>query len=104
MNQKDNEKEKIIMYHKAKRRKHKIKLGIISTVLIAMALLLIGAYFAFNIKTDIRFKENSDVSYRVNLLENEFYNEDHLEEGTDVIANIIKNIDYLEVIDLLTKK
>ena len=89
----DKEKEKIILYHKRKRRKHKIKLGILSTVFLVIALTLIGIYIAFNKKTVINYKENSDVNYKVNLIENEFYKDSYLDEGIDVIANIIKSID-----------
>lgn len=87
------DKDRIAIYHQRKRRKHKIKLGITSAVFIIISFILIGLYFMFSPKQYIRFHEDSDVNYRVNLLENEFYTEPYLDEGIDVIATIIKDID-----------
>lgn len=87
------DRDQIAIYHQKKRRKHKIKLGIISTVFIIISFILIGWYFVFNQKQYIRYEETSDVNYRVNLIDNEFYTEPYLNEGIDVIANIIKDVD-----------
>lgn len=89
----DEEKDEIILYHQRKRKRHKIKLGIITVVLIVIALILIGIYISINKKSYIKYRESSDVSYKVNLYKNNFYTGDYLDEGIDVIANVIKNID-----------
>ena len=89
----EQNKEDIIKHHQNKRKKHKIKLGVISTILIIIGLILIGAYNILNKKDAINYKETSEVKYRVNLLENEFYDETSLEEGIDVVSNLINNID-----------
>lgn len=89
----EEEKNKSAIYHQKKRRKHKIKLGVISTILIIISFILMGLYFIFNQKQYIKYKENSNVNYRVNLIENEFYTEPYLDQGIDVIATIIKDID-----------
>lgn len=89
----EEERNKSAIYHQKKRRKHKIKLGVISTILLIISFILIGLYFILNQKQYIRYKENSNVNYRVNLIENEFYTEPYIDEGIDVIANIIKDVD-----------
>lgn len=85
--------EDIIKFHQNKRKKHKIKLATIATVLIVISLLIIGAYSVFNKGYSINYKENSEVNYGVKLIPNEFYEENYLEEGTDVISNLISSID-----------
>ena len=84
--------EDIILYHKKKRRKHKIKLAIIATTLIVFSLILIGIYCIYNKKQSINYKENSKVNYGVNLIENEFYENNYIDEGIDIISGLIKNI------------
>lgn len=89
----ENDNEDIVKYHQNKRRKHKIKLARISMSLIVISIIVLVIYGVFNKGYFINYKENSEVSYIVNLMENEFYTTDHLEEGTDVISNLIKSID-----------
>lgn len=89
----DEVKDEIILQHQRKRRFHKIKLGIVTTILILIAVILIGIYFVRSKKTYIKYQENSSLSYKVNLLKNEFYNESYLDEGIDVIASVIEDID-----------
>lgn len=91
--QENKSKEEIIKYHKNKRKKHKIKLALITTFLIFIGLILIGMYYIVNKEDSIKYKETSEVKYGINLIENEFYDEYYLEEGTGVISNLIKNID-----------
>lgn len=89
----DEVKEEIILQHQRKRRLHKIKLGIVTAVLILIAVILIGIYFVHSKKTYIKYEENSDISYKVNLIKNNFYTGEYIDEGIDVIASVIKDID-----------
>ena len=84
--------EDIIIYHQKKRRKHKIKLAIATGVFIVIGIILIGIYLGSNKQSYIGYKEKSNVDYRVNLIENEFYNGNYLNEGIDIISNLIKDI------------
>lgn len=89
----ENDNEDIVKYHQNKRKKHKIKLARISMILIVIAIILLVTYGIFNKGYFVNYKENSEVNYIVNLMENEFYTTDYLEEGKDVISNLIKNIE-----------
>lgn len=89
----ENDNEDIVKYHQNKRRKHKIKLAKISTILIVIATIVLVIYGVFNKDYFVNYKEKSEVNYIVNLVENEFYTTDYLDEGTDVISNLIKSID-----------
>ena len=84
--------EDIILYHQRKRRKHKIKLAIATGVFVVIGIILIGIYLGSNKQYYIGYKEKSNVDYRVNLIENEFYDGNYLNEGIDIISNLIKNI------------
>ncbi len=86
-------KEEIIKYHQNKRKKYKIKLTLIAISLILIGLILMGVYYLGNKEESIKYKETSEVKYGINLIENEFYDEYYLEEGTGVISSLIKNID-----------
>ena len=90
---KKKNKEEIIKYHQNKRKKHKIKLAVISGVLILISFVLIAIYSVFNKGHYINYKQKSNVDYTVNLIENEFYKENYVEEGIDVISNLIRSID-----------
>ena len=89
----ENDNEDIVKYHQNKRRKHKSKLAKISIILIIIAIIVLIIYGIFNKDHFVNYIEKSDVNYIVNLVENDFYTIDHLEEGTDVISNLIKSID-----------
>ena len=84
--------ESIILYYKMKRKKHKIKLAVIGSIFIIISLILIAVYCVLNQKHSISYKENSKVRYGINLLKNDFYEEDYVEEGIDIISSLIKNI------------
>ena len=86
-------KQDIIKYHQNKRKKHKIKLVITTMVLFVISIILIITYNTLNKKDIVKYIENTDAGYGVNITENEFYEETYLEEGMDVIASLIKNID-----------
>ncbi len=85
--------EDIVKYHQEKRRKHKIKLAEISILCIIISIILIGIYYVLSKSNIINYKETSDVAYVVNIKENEFYEENYLEEGMDIIASLIQNIE-----------
>ena len=85
-------KENIILYHKKKRKKHKIKLAIIGISLIVTFLILIGIYCVLNKEHSISYKEKTKVNYGVNLIENEFYENNYIDEGIDIISGLINNI------------
>jgi len=85
--------EDIVKYHQEKRRKHKIKLAEISIICIIISLALVGIYYVLSKNNIINYKETSDITYGVNIKENEFYEKTYLEEGMDIIASLIQNID-----------
>ena len=89
----EQSKENIIKYHQRKRKKHKIKLAITAIVFAVIGAMMIGKYYELSEKNLVSYTENSEAKYTVNLIENEFYEEEYLEEGLDVISNLIKNID-----------
>ena len=88
----NKEIEDIALYYQKKRKKHRIKLTILSTILLGIAIILLATYYIFSKGEKIKFKENSHISYGVNLKENEFYNKTYLEEGIDIISDLINNI------------
>ena len=85
--------EDIILKHKLKRKKHKIKLATTSIVLIIIALILLFINTFLNNKYSISYKENVTVDYGVNLIDNEFYKDNYIEKGKDVISSLIENVD-----------
>ena len=94
----EEKEENVLNYYQNKRKKNKIKkrkmkLGLVATILTIIGLTLIGMYNILNKKGIISYKETTDARYRVNLVENEFYEETYLEEGIDVVSNLIKNIE-----------
>lgn len=86
-------KDDIGLYYQNKRKKHKIKLAILSITILLVSLVLLVKYCIIHKKHYIDYTENADLNYSVNLIENEFYKEDSLEEGTDIIASLIKDIE-----------
>jgi len=94
----EEKEENVLNYYQNKRKKNKIKkrkmkLGLVATILTIIGLTLIGMYNILNKKGIISYKETADARYKVNLVENEFYEETYLEEGIDVVSNLIKNIE-----------
>ena len=88
-----NENEqKVALYHQRKRKKRKIGLAIKASILIIISLILISIYLVLNNKYYINHTENSKVKYTVNLIENEFYDENYFEKDVDVISSLIKDI------------
>lgn len=87
-----NEKEKILM-HQRKRRKHKINLAVQSVILLIIGAILISMYISLTKNEYNNYTENAKVDYKVNLKKNEFYEEDYLDENSNIIASLIKNID-----------
>lgn len=83
----------IALYHQRKRRKHKIKLALISFFTLLIGLSFVYAYFKFSQDEYNRYTEKAKVDYIVNLKENEFYPEDHIDERTSVVASLIKDIE-----------
>lgn len=89
----DEKEQEIALKYQRKRRKHKIKLAIESVIVILLASILIITYLTLTQNEYNNYKEKAKVDYRVNLKENEFYPEDHLDEKTSVVASLIKNIE-----------
>ena len=85
--------EDLVLKHKQKRKKHKIKLASTSIFLIIVALVLLYLSVILKQKYFITFIENTTVDYGVNLIDNEFYTENYIEKGKDVISSLIKDID-----------
>lgn len=90
---KKEEQKNIAEYHQRKRRKHKIKLFLLSMLMFVIALILVVIYNSFNKAHYINYTEDAKIKYRVNLEENDFYKENYIEEGTNVVASLIKDID-----------
>lgn len=88
----NKEIEDIALYYQKKRKKHRIKLTIATVILLILALILLGTYYILSKGEKIKFKETSNISYGVNLKENEFYKKTYLEEGIDIISDLINNI------------
>ena len=85
--------EKIAKEHQKRRRKHKIKLALISVILLVLAAGLIGSYFMLSKNEYNTYTENAKVNYKVNLKENEFYQETSLDERSSVVASLIENLE-----------
>lgn len=85
--------DELAKFHKRKRRRRRIFLTVLTIIFIIISVISIGKYYILNIKSSIRYNENSDINYGVNLIENEFYKTNHLGENVDVISNLIKDID-----------
>lgn len=88
----DLEKEELAKFHKRKRKRHRIFLTILTILFLVISIILLSYYYILNKKSFIKYNETSNIQYGVDILENEFYTTDHLEENIDVIANLIKNI------------
>ena len=81
------------LMHQKKRKKHKIKLATISIILLVIATIIISTYFILTKNEYNQYTEKAKVNYKVNLKENEFYQDNYLDEKSTVIANLIKDID-----------
>ena len=77
-------------------------IGYLSRIVILSLVLIVTVFLtrffalkAINIdeKKEITYKENGILDYKVNLKENEFYEENNLDKGIVYIASLIKNID-----------
>lgn len=76
----------VAVMHQEKRRKHKIKLGVASAVLIIIAVILILAYFKLSKNEYNTYTENARVNYKVSLKENEFYRDQYVDGKSTIIA------------------
>lgn len=85
--------DELARFHKRKRKKRKIILATITITFVVIALIFISKYYVLNKKYSIAYNENANVSYGVNLIENEFYKTNYLGENIDVISSLIKDID-----------
>ncbi len=88
--------------HQKKRRKHKIKLAITGLSLLVIAAIVISSYIILTRNEYNKYTENAKVNYKVNLKENEFYQDDYLDEKNTVIASLINdiNVDFKYNLDL----
>ena len=92
-NEQNEQEQKIILQHQKRRRKHKIKLAIESIVIIIISIIIIVTYFYLSKNEYNRYTEKAKVDYKVNLKENEFYEEDYLDEKNTIIASLIKDLE-----------
>ena len=83
--------DELAKFHKQKRRRRRIFLTVLTIIFITISVISIGKYYI--LKSSIKYNENSDINYGVNLIENEFYKTNHLGENVDVISSLIKDID-----------
>ena len=91
---KENSNEiNIIKEHQRKRRRHKVRLAVSSVIMLLIALILIGTYSVVSQNEYNQYTEQAKVDYKVNLKENEFYQESSLDEKSAVIASLIQNIE-----------
>lgn len=89
----NNNEINIIKEHQRKRRRHKVKLAVSSVIMLLIALILIGTYSVVSQNEYNQYTEQAKVDYKVNLKENEFYQESSLDEKSAVIASLIQNIE-----------
>ena len=92
-NEQNEQEQKIILQHQKRRRKHKIKLAVESIVIIIISIITIVSYFCLSKNEYNRYTEKAKVDYKVNLKENEFYEEDYLDEKNTIIASLIKDLE-----------
>lgn len=75
-------------------RKISIIIGIIViTIIFIVALFFIKIHFEKNQLEVLHYEDNSDLSYKVWLKENEFYDEQYVEQENQYISNLIENIE-----------
>lgn len=84
--------EELKMFHKRKRKRHKIVLAILTVICMLISIVSIMFYYVLNTKSSILYNETSNIDYNVSLLENEFYKTKILGENIDVISSLIENI------------
>ena len=48
--------------------------------------------FIYNSEKRIKYYENGNIDYKVNLLENDFYDKPYLDKNMMYVSNLIKNI------------
>ena len=89
----NNNEINIIKEHQRKRRRHKVRLAVSSVIRLLIALILIGTYSVVSQNEYNQYTEQAKVDYKVNLKENEFYQESSLDEKSAVIASLIQNIE-----------
>lgn len=82
-----------VEWHKHKRKVKKIKLLLFGIIMIFLSILSIYMYNYFREDSYITYKEKANVTYVVNLKENDFYENTYVGENNNVIASLIKNID-----------
>lgn len=80
-------------WHKRKRKIKKIKLFVVGSMLVIISAMLVWVYNYLRKDTYISYSEKADLNYRVNLKPNNFYAQNYLGENTNVIAQLIKDIE-----------
>ncbi len=88
-----NNENNIAIQHQRKRKKKKIKLAVTSTILIILAIVLMSTYYLLSRKEYNQYKEQAKVNYKVNLKENDFYDQNYLDENSAVVASLIQDIE-----------
>ena len=89
----ENKIDELAMFHKRKRKRKRMILTVLTILFLLIAVILIGFYLVSNQKNSVEYSETSNIKYRVNLIENEFYKTNYLEGNVDVISSLIKDID-----------
>ena len=92
-NVQNEQEQKIILQHQNRRRKHNIKLAVESIVIIIISIITIVLYFYLSKNEYNKYTEKAKVDYKVNLKENEFYEDDYLDEKNTIIASLIKDLE-----------
>lgn len=75
-------------------RKTSIIIGFVIIALIfVVALIFMKIYLSESQTKVLQYKDNSELTYKVLLKENEFYNEEYVEEENQYVSDLIKNIE-----------
>lgn len=85
--------QEVILQHQKRRRRTKIILGTLGVVFLVIAIALISIYFIASKNEYNKYNEKAKVDYKVNLKENEFYDDKTVDGKMSVVASLIKNIE-----------
>lgn len=86
-------KPNTVAWYKHRRKMKKIRLFTIGTVLVLLSVITLYIYSCLKRDEYISYTEKADIDYIVNLKANDFYEKTYLEENSNVIASLIKNIE-----------
>lgn len=85
--------DELAKFHKQKRKKKRMILVVITTVFIAVSLISMIKYYHLNKKSSIKFTEDSNIEYKINLVEGQdLYEEDYVGENVNVVSELIDDM------------